>query len=114
MTNDFHAMWRTIGSQYELMKEQAPYGHEPVVHVHLLGAAEAIPVSRIETHRGHGLVLLYVITAGSNTSEPHPSDRLIYVAQDRIGHAEIGFQRVGPRASEFTVGEAKYEAAVEA
>ena len=110
--DDFHAMWRTIGLQYQLMREQAPYGHEPVVQVQLLGSAAAIPVSRIETHRGQGLVLLHVITAGTNTSEPHPSDRLIYVAHDRIGHAEISFQRIGPRPSEFSVGEAKDEAPV--
>lgn len=31
-------------------------------------------------------------------------DRLIYVAHDRIGHAEISFQRTGPRTIGFSVG----------
>ena len=65
VTDDIHAMWRTIGLHWQVMKEQAPEDYEPVVQVHLLGSSEPIPVGRVETHRGQGLVMLHVITEGS-------------------------------------------------
>jgi hypothetical protein len=107
MTQDIHAMWRTIGDDWLVMKEQAPEGHEPVVTVHLLGSSEAIPVGRVETHRGHGLVMLHVITEGIDSPDPHRSDRVVYVLHDRISHAEIGYQRTAARGIGFTVSEAE-------
>ncbi len=110
MTDDIHAMWRIIGDHWRVMKEQAPQDYEPVVNVHLLGSAEAIPVGRVETHREQGLVMLLVITEGIDSPDPHRSDRFVYVLHDRIAHAEIGYQRTGPRTIGFTVSEAKDEA----
>lgn len=105
MSDDIHAIWRIVASNWRSMKADAPEGYEPVTRVHLSGQSDPLPVGRVETHRGSGVTMLDVITTGSGTSGAQPADRFIFVYDRNVAHIEIVYQPIGHTPIAFSVAE---------
>jgi hypothetical protein len=89
--------WRTVGSNYEAMNENAPDGYKAVVLAYFVGDQTPVPVGVVESRRDYSFFLIHSII--ENVEKPtiaSPTDRLVFADESQLSRVEIRYLRDEP------------------
>lgn len=92
-----------LGRNREAMQARAPEGHEAIVEVRLIGRAEPVVLSKVETVRGRPWVLLHSYGPEQDPEKSDPQDVLLLTHDQHIGHVEVSYRKVGKAPVGFEV-----------
>jgi hypothetical protein len=105
-TDETPEIWRHVLSNLDAMREHAPDGYEPVVHIHIAGRNAPLEVASFEGPAGD-LPWTFFVSARHDDSDPnegHPDDVMLFANNAAINAIELSFKRLSRQPIGFSGG----------